>query len=783
MHAYTREMPRYLASNAGSPAPASHARNPGLSGIGLMAPIPQFSTLGLPVPETLALLGALLVLILAGLLLMGHRRREHDQREHLRALREREQRLRLSLWASNELYWQYDLERRELESTEIEPGRTDDLKLHTNLDNDHRIHPDDLPLVLSRLKDYVRGEAPMFLSEHRIQDEQGEWQWMRARGRAIARNDEGRITRIAGTARNVTMGRERERERRIAAEVMHDMAEAVVVVDDAFCFVTVNPAFTRISGYAAADVLGREAAMLNSEQHDAAYYAYARASILQSGHWSGEMWQRHKDGNEFLCAMQFHAIQEPVTQRRMFVVVASDITDRRRIEQELRYLANYDTLTNLPNRTLLAERLSRAIVRARRQGTCVALLFLDLDRFKDVNDTLGHAAGDRILRVAAQRLQQSVGQAHTVARIGGDEFTVLLEDIAHADEADVCAQRVIDAFDEPLLLDDRQEIAITPSIGISLYPEHAQVPTDLLKHADTAMYQAKSAGRHTFMRYTHDMDSNTRRRAGLLGALRRVEERGELRLVYQPQLSLADGRIRRVEALLRWDSVEHGEVMPAQFIPLAEESGMIIGIGEWVLREACTTLADWHRSGFDDMSMAVNVSAVQLLRSDLPSTVERILRETGVDARFLELELTESVLMANAELAAERLQTFRRIGVSIAVDDFGTGYSSLAYLRRLPITTLKIDKAFIDDLGGPNDSEDAAITTTVIAMAHSLGLDVVAEGVETAEQLAFLRTQGCDVVQGYWLAPPLEAGPCMQFVREWPERFATATVGAEATVP
>ncbi len=770
--------------HAGFPAAHPCARKPGLAGFGLAAgPVSQLPDLQLPIPQTLALLAALLVLLLAGMLLAGHRRRDQDQREHLRALREREQRLRLSLWASNEIYWQYDLEKHELESTQIELGQSDDLNLHINLDIDHQIHPDDMPLVINRLHEYVRGNVLMFLSEHRVRDEHGEWQWVRARGRAVARNDADRITRIAGTARNVTVGREREGERRIAAEVMHDMAEAVMVVDDAFQFVTVNPAFTRFSDYLPDEVIGKDAGLLNSEQHDAAFYEQTRLTISQQGQWNGEMWQRRKDGNEYLCAMQVHAIQEPLTQRRMFVVVASDITDRRRIEQELRYLANYDTLTNLPNRTLLAERLSRAIVRARRQGSCVALLFLDLDRFKDINDTLGHAAGDRILRIAAQRLQQAAGASHTVARIGGDEFTVLLEDLAHGDEAEACARRVIEAFDEPLMLDDRQEIAITPSIGISLYPEHAQVPTDLLKHADTAMYQAKAAGRNTFMRYTEAMDSHTRRRAGLLTALRRVEERGELRLLYQPQLSLGDGCIHRLEALLRWDSIEFGEVMPAHFIPLAEESGMIVAIGEWALREACKSLADWHRAGFPDMSMAVNVSAVQLLRSDLPRTVECILRETGIDARHLELELTESVLMVNAELAEERLQTFRKIGVSIAVDDFGTGYSSLAYLRRLPITTLKIDKAFIDDLGGPNDSEDAAITTTVIAMAHSLGLDVVAEGVETSAQLAFLRQHGCDVVQGYWLAPPMQSDACMQFVREWPEHCATVTMDTWTMTP
>ena len=721
----------------------------------------------MPVTHYTALLLALLVLALAGLVLSGHRRREREQREHLRAMREREEKLRLSLWASNELYWQYDLERHELEKVRIQPGSSDDLDVRVDLDADHQIHPDDVDAVLRRLRAYVAGQAPMFLSEHRIQGEDGEWQWMRARGRAVARDEKGRITRIAGTARNVTANREQERERRIATEVTRHMAEAVLVLDEEFRFVTVNPAFTRMSGFELAEVVGKDASLTNSDQHDAAFYEESRKAMRESGHWAGEMWQKRKDGREFLCAVQTNAIREPGIERRMYVLVATDITDRRRIEQELRYLANYDTLTNLPNRTLLAERLSRAIVRARRQGSCVALLFLDLDRFKDINDSLGHATGDRILRMAAQRLQQASGPSHTVARIGGDEFTVVLEDLAHAGEADACAQRVIDAFDEPLLIDDRQEIVITPSIGISLYPDHAQVPTDLLKHADTAMYQAKAAGRHTYMRYTESMDSNSRQRAGLVASLRRAIERDELRLAYQPQLSLADGRIRCVEALLRWYSAEHGEVPPSQFIPLAEESGMIVAIGEWVLREACNTLADWNRMGLDDMNMAVNVSATQLLHSDLPRTVERVLRETGVDPGQLELELTESVLMAKADLAAERLQFFRRIGVSIAVDDFGTGYSSLAYLRRLPITTLKIDKAFIDDLGRPGDNEDAAITTTVIAMAHSLGLRVVAEGVETDEQQRFLLQHGCDMVQGYLLSRPLNAVDCLRFLQDW----------------
>ncbi|TXG78823.1 MAG: diguanylate cyclase, partial [Rhodocyclaceae bacterium] len=383
----------------------------------------------MPVTHYTALLLALLVLALAGLVLSGHRRREREQREHLRAMREREEKLRLSLWASNELYWQYDLERHELEKVQIQPGSSDDLDVRVDLDADHQINPDDVDAVLRRLRAYVAGQAPMFLSEHRIQGEDGEWQWMRARGRAVARDEKGRITRIAGTARNVSANREQERERRIATEVTRHMAEAVLVLDEEFRFVTVNPAFTRMSGFELAEVVGKDASLTNSDQHDAAFYEESRKAMRESGHWAGEMWQKRKDGREFLCAVQTNAIREPGIERRMYVLVATDITDRRRIEQELRYLANYDTLTNLPNRTLLAERLSRAIVRARRQGSCVALLFLDLDRFKDINDSLGHETGDQLLCSIGRRILSRSRPTDLVARLGGDEFALILPDL------------------------------------------------------------------------------------------------------------------------------------------------------------------------------------------------------------------------------------------------------------------------------------------------------------------------------------------------------------------
>jgi diguanylate cyclase (GGDEF)-like protein/PAS domain S-box-containing protein len=709
--------------------------------------------------------------VLAALLLLGslgwlwHSRRQRE-RGYFRQIREREERLKLALWASGEQFWDYDLRRGELHWLRAEEsGQAPDIGVQTSVGEDHRIHEEDLPQVRERLRQHLDGIKPVFLSEHRVRNEDGAWTWVRTRGRVVERDAQGRALRVAGTARDITISRRAEREHRIASEVLRSMTEAVAVFDRDFRFVGINPAFARMTGYGEAEVVGRPTSLLDSSQHDPDFYSQMRLELERNGRWSGEMWQQRKDGDEFLCWIQGGVVHDSSGQRSHYVAVLSDITDQKRAEQELRYLANYDTLTSLPNRALLSERLSRAIVRARRQGNRIAVLFLDLDRFKDVNDSLGHAAGDRILRAAATRLQDTVGAQHTVARLGGDEFTVVLEDLDAPEDAEKVAREVITAFEAPLEIDENQDVTISPSIGISLYPDNAQVPTDLLKHADTAMYQAKAAGRRTYMRYTESMDVHIRHRATVSGALRKVLDRGELRLVFQPQLSLSHARITGVEALLRWNSAEHGEIPPAQFIPLAEESGLILEIGEWALREACFTLKRWRQHGLDRLSMAVNVSSLQLLRGDLPAVVARILEETGVPASCLELELTESVIMANAEQTMATLQAFRALGVTLAIDDFGTGYSSLAYLKRLPINTLKIDKEFIGDL--TRDPDDEAITSTVITMARSLELTVVAEGVETEAQVQFLREHGCDLIQGYWLSPPLDPHSCLAFIRTW----------------
>jgi PAS domain S-box/diguanylate cyclase (GGDEF) domain len=711
---------------------------------------------------TAALMSLAAALMIAVLLLLFRWRSGHLARYE--ALHARAGHLTVALWGSGEQFWDFDLERRELHLLQAEEGGDapgEDLVLASRMVPLPRIHAHDRLFLRRRLRAHLRGREPLFTSEHRVDPEgNGNWVWMRVHGRTVERDARGRPRRLAGTALDITSSRHAEAERRIASEVLRSMSEAVAVLDREQHFVAVNPAFSQITGYSDVEALGRPFSMLDSDHGQGRYGSLQQD--LERRHWQGNVWMTRRDGEEILCHVKHNVIADAGGEVGFHVVVLSDITEQKRAEQELRYLANYDALTSLPNRSLLSERLARAIVRARREGGHVAVLFLDLDRFKDVNDSLGHAVGDRVLRAAAERVQHAVGPQHTVARLGGDEFTVVLEGLASPDAAGEVAQRVIESFALPLALDEQHEITVSPSIGISLFPDHAQVPTELLKHADTAMYQAKAAGRRTWQLYSARMDEATRRRATLAGLLRRVVERGELRLVYQPRWSLHDERAVGAEALLRWHNPEFGVIPPEQFIPLAEDTGLILEIGEWVLREACTTLRHWRESGLPAMTMSVNVSAIQLLRGDLPGTLARILAETGVASGQLELELTESAIMANVGRSASVLHACRNLGVGVAVDDFGTGYSSLAYLKRLPLTTLKIDQEFVGDL--THDPDDEAITSTVIAMGHSLDLTVVAEGVETAGQLQFLREHGCDEVQGHYIAMAMDRDQCQAFL-------------------
>ncbi len=709
---------------------------------------------------------ALAAAALFGLWIAYRLRRKREAR-HARELREREDRLRLALWGSGDEFWDWDVNRGQMYRIGDDQllGGQHEESLPQNDWKQQAVHPDDLPQVEKRLYDHMAGRTEHFESEHRVRNAQGDWTWVLSRGKVVDRDANGRALRICGTAHNITDARSAAIERRIAGEVIDSMNEAVTVTDLDFRFVSLNRAFTRMTGYTEAECLGQPAHMLNSAKYPAEIYRSMREAFKRNGHWRGELWQRRRDGEDFLAWLELSHVRDESGQVTNYVGVMNDITDRKRAEQELRYLANYDTLTGLPNRTLLGERLAHAVIRARRTSRKVAVLFLDLDRFKHVNDSMGHAAGDRVLKAVGERLCAKVNESATVARLGGDEFTIVLEDVQHIDQVQRVANDMLDLFTTPLVLDSGQEVVVSPSIGISMYPDHAQVPTDLLKFADTAMYQAKEQGRNMYQVYTPEMDAITRQRASMLGGLRLALERGELSLVYQPMLALDEGRITGTEALLRWNSPEFGSVPPSVFIPLAEEAGLIERIGEFVLYRACLQLRDWQDRGLSGITMSVNLSALQLLRDELTQRLCEILAEAQLEPERLELELTESVLMANPERAIHTLDRLHAVGVAIAIDDFGTGYSSLSYLKRLPIDRLKIDRSFVGDI--TTDPDDEAITKTIITIAHSLGLDVVAEGVETLEQLEYLHEQGCDEIQGHWLSVPLDAASCFTFILEF----------------
>ncbi|HVU82264.1 MAG TPA: EAL domain-containing protein, partial [Rhodanobacteraceae bacterium] len=715
-------------------------------------------------PMRIVYAAALVLLILIAVL--GWRSHYQEQARHRRQLRLRESRLRQALWGSGDEFWDWNLEHGTILrlGPEGAPGGHHEESIAADEWRATMVHPDDLANLNHALAEHIAGHTEHFEVEHRVRARDGEWTWVISRGRVVERDADGKPLRICGTERDISALRAADRDRRIAMEVIRNMSEAVTVTDLDFRFVSVNTAFTRMTGYAEHEVLGRDASVLNGSRHAPASYNQLRQTLAESGHWRGELWQRRKDGEEFLCWVELNEVCDASGQRTHMIGVLTDITDRKRAEQELRYLANYDTLTGLPNRALLGERLGAAVISARRTGQKVGLLFLDLDRFKHINDSMGHSTGDRTLKAAGARLRQCVRETDVVARLGGDEFTVVLENLADARGAEEMAQRLIQAFARPLPIAGTQEAVISPSIGIALYPDHGQTPADLLKCADTAMYQAKERGRNTWAVYHAGMDARARDHATLVTALRRALERKELSMVYQPKLAIHGNNqgITGMEALLRWHSRELGEVPPSVFIPLAEETGQIHDISAYVFATACADLRRFREGGHRNLTMAINLSAAQLNRPDLTLHICDMLAEHDVAPNQVELELTESMVMANAEQSVRLLGELKSIGARLAIDDFGTGYSSLAYLKRLPIDTLKIDQEFVGDI--TTDPDDAAITSTIITMAHSLQLKVVAEGVETAEQLAFLRAQHCDEIQGYWFSRPLTAEACLEFL-------------------
>jgi diguanylate cyclase (GGDEF)-like protein/PAS domain S-box-containing protein len=564
---------------------------------------------------------------------------------------------------------------------------------------------------------------------------------------------------MVGTHVDITEQKQAEDKLRQAATVFENTAEGVMITDAQKCIVAVNRAFT---GYEQADVLGKPPTVLHSSQHTAEHYESAWNLAQTTGRWQGEIWSQRKSGEVYPQWLTISSIRSNAGDLTNYVGVFADITPIKESQQQLEHIAHHDPLTDLPNRLLLHARLEHAMERAHREKNLLAVLFLDLDRFKNVNDTLGHPAGDRLLQAVAKQLVNYAREDDTVARLGGDEFTILLEGLQEPKDAGAVAYKILQTITKPFRLDGH-EVYVTGSVGISLYPDDGQDVTTLLKNADSAMYRAKEQGRNNYQFYTKELTATAFERFALESSLRHALDRGEFTLHYQMQVSLADDRVVGAEALLRWQHPELGLVAPAQFIPLAEETGLIVELGEWVLRTTCTQAKAWQNEGLLPLRIAVNVSSVQVTRSRIVDTVAEILEDTGLDPRRLELEITEGLLMGQSAQTIATLDALKAMGVTLALDDFGTGYSSLSYLKRLPLDRLKIDRSFIRDI--PHDAGDVAITRAVIALGNNLQLSVIAEGVEKNAQLDILHADRCDEVQGWLYGTPLPATEFAELVR------------------
>lgn len=566
---------------------------------------------------------------------------------------------------------------------------------------------------------------------------------------------------ITGTIRDISERKHAEAQLRLAAEVFEHSNEAFIITDNDNNIVLVNHAFTKISGYSEAEVMGRNPSILASGRHEPAFFRAMWEALDTKGNWHGEVWDRRKDGSIYPKRLSISRVRDPDGKPTHCIGIFSDISENKAVEARIQQLAHFDTLTGLPNRALLSERIHHDISMAQRNRSSLALLFLDLDHFKNVNDTLGHRIGDELLIEIAHRLESAMRGEDMVSRLGGDEFILVLPG-ADADAAAHVAGKLLAEVIRPYHI-EQHELIVTSSIGIAVYPSDGEDFDTLSQHADVAMYRAKHDGRNSFRFFTSEMQARSVRTLHVESALRHALERDQLRLYYQPQVSLSDGRIIGVEALLRWQHPELGLISPSEFIPIAEASGQILQIGEWVLRHAVGQLRVWIDHGLAPMVVSVNLSAVQFRHPSLPNLIAQILEEAMLPPQYLELELTEGAAMDDPIAAIAVMDALHHRGVQVSIDDFGTGYSSLSYLKRFQINKLKIDQTFVRDI--TDDPDDKAIVGAIISMADSLGVRTIAEGVETAGQLDFLRERGCNEIQGYFYSKPLPPDLLEAFAR------------------
>ena len=573
-------------------------------------------------------------------------------------------------------------------------------------------------------------------------------------GHAVV-NLPGREPQIFCMDIDLTERKRQESGLRLADAVFNSSQEGILITDTQKNIISVNPALERLFGYSQAELIGQTPTLLRSGRHSEEFYQQMWHDLTELHHWQGEVYNKHKDGTVVPLQLSISAVFNEKREVSHYAAVFTDLSKIRATEAEMMFLAEHDELTDLPNRQLFMSQVDQAIKHALRENEQFAVLMLDLDHFKDVNESFGHQHGDQLLQIVAQTLKHKLRDTDVIARLGGDEFAILLNAMPQPEDAAMVANKLIALMAEPWNLGDKMEVTLGASVGISIYPDHGTSTAALLQGADAALYKAKAAGRNTFTFYSDEYTQAARKRITLESQLRKAIKQGHLRVFYQPQIEIYSGRIIGAEALVRWLDPERGLIPPGSFIPVAEACGLIHEVGEFVLAETCRQGRQWLELGLPRLTLAVNVSPQQFKRNDMRKMVTDVLQNSGFPAYALELELTESALMENEESVVNTLNELRGLGIRLAIDDFGTGYSSLAYLKRFPLDVLKIDKKFIDDI--PHSKDDMAIANAIIGLAHTLGFKVLAEGVETAAQLEFLQQQRCDHYQGYLFSPPVPA--------------------------
>ncbi len=543
-----------------------------------------------------------------------------------------------------------------------------------------------------------------------------------------------------------------EQELRFAASIFDDTPDGIMVMDASYIILRVNDAFTKITGYSKESVIKSDIDQLKVMPNNESYRALVEQRLSGKDFWQGEIIKQRRNGETYPEWSKVRVIRDEQGKVTRIVYIFSDITEQKQLEEQLHQLAHYDSLTSLPNRSLFQERVQQALFHTQRRARSMAVLFLDLDHFKVINDSLGHQIGDELLELTAERLRECVRQDDTVARLGGDEFTILLKDINTPEDISKVSQKIITKISQPAVIKGH-EIHTGTSIGISIYPDDGESVDVLLRNADTAMYRAKKDGKGVARFFTPEMDSVIQRRLSVETGLRKAVERDEFELHYQPQIDLKTGSVFGVEALLRWNSESLGSVPPNEFIPVAEEANLIGEIGKWVIEQACTQFKAWYDKGCAPERIGVNLSPRQLTAPNLLSDLKRILAGLNMSPSFLDLEITETAIMDNPDRSIDTLNKITELGIKTSIDDFGVEYSALNQLKRLSIQTLKIDRSFIRDI--PEDPDDMAITAAIIAMAKTFGLNLIAEGVETKEQVDFLLQHDCRIVQGFYFSKPL----------------------------